>query len=83
MKILTSSDGMILILSPNHNLGISAKINSHLDIATQPLESKEINLKMLSGPPRMAKHDSRGFVLFCFVFAFAVTMGLLYLLPLG
>lgn len=66
MKILTSSDGIILIIPPDHNLGVSANINSHLDIATQPLGSKEISLKMLSGPPRMAKHDSRGFFCFCF-----------------
>ena len=79
MKILTSSDGLILIIPPDHNLGVSANINSHLDIATQPLESKEISLKMLSGPPRKAKHDSRGGF---FVFAFAVTVRLLYFLPL-
>lgn len=45
---------------PGHTPGVSAKIKSRPNIATQPLESEEISLKMPSGRPRMAKHDAEG-----------------------
>ena len=57
MQIPTSYGLMSLMLSPDQITGVSAKLKSHSDGATNPLVSEEISAKMPSAPPRRARHE--------------------------